>query len=266
MPAVSLIGPAVGSEFSSLVDWIRSEFPAAAMSEFKDIQSWAPAADGRSQSQLTIVLQSWSDQFTASDVDRLVGATVFSGLLCCYGAWCEGDGRTHHIWPHSTRVSVRYARQVIQSELRRLDSARSALPPTAARDEIFLHRQLFHSEQQPGQERTTLVISPDRVYRSTLAQVLESRGWKATHLSLNSKELKQVRSPQLLIHDLDPECDAVAVSLDACRRRFPNAEMFAVANMPTRIDADSRSRLSVLPKLDPFLAVEQVEQLRHFSN
>jgi len=266
MTAVSLIGSAVGCEFLSLVDWIRSEFPPTATHEFQDIQSWASTLGGRSQSQFTIVLQSWSDQFTANDVDRLVGATVFSGLLCCYGAWCEGDGRTHQIWPHSTRVSVRYARQVIQSQLRRLDNARSALPPTAARDEIFLHRQSFHSEPQPGHERTTLVISPDRAYRSTLVQVLETRGWKAMALSLNSEELNNVRSPQLLIHDLDPECDAVDASLDACRLRFPNTEMFAVANMPTRIDTDSRSRLSVVPKLDPFLAIEQIEQLSRSSD
>ena len=266
MPTVSLIGQSVGSEFSSLVGWIRSEFPAVATHEFKDIQSWERDETGRSQSQLTIVLQSWSDQFAPDDVDRLVGATVLTGMLCCYGSWCEGDGRTHQIWPHSTRVSIRYARQIIQSELHRLKSARPVLPPTAARDEVFLHRQYDRAQEQSFRKGTALIISPDRVYRSTLAQVMESGGWNVTHISLNPEELKNVRSPHLLIHDLDPECDSIAASMDACRLRFPNAEMFGLANMPSRIDVSSRGNLPVVPKLNPFLAVEQLQQLSGVSN
>ena len=143
-----------------------------------------------------------------------------------------------------------------------MEENRPPLPPTAARDEIFLYRE--SEEQLRGADRirrgAALVISPDRVYRSTLAQVLNASGWDVASAGLDRDSLTHVRSPLLLVHDLDPRCFAVDTSLRRCRKRFPQADIFGLVSMPQQLEIPEDSELrAVIPKLAPEWAVQQME-------
>ena len=265
MTAVALIGDTTHAEFVPLIRWIRQEFPAIAPDTFVDVAAWESAGGGRQKHWLTLVLQSRSDQLAPRDVERLVGATLFSGLFCCYGSWCEGDGRTRHIWPVSSRVPVRYAKQVIQEELRRQKCGRVFLPPTAARGEVFLHRQWNCSAERVDRKGTALVISADRVYRVTFSRLMESSGWDVTAMGPDPDQLQRVPLPHLLVHDLDPQGDTVRACLRSCVARFPDTEMFAITHMPQRLQAVAGCNFPMVPKLDPFLAVKQIEELSQVS-
>jgi len=263
MISVALIGDTGFKEFAPLVRWLRSESASVTTSVYADISAWLSAeAVQPHRHRLTVVLQASSDQFASKDVEHLIGTTMYSGLLCCFGVWCEGDGRTRRVWPNSVRVPARYARQLIQRELRRVEENRPPLPPTAARDEIFLYRE--SEEPLRGADRirrgAALVISPDRVYRSTLAQVLNASGWDAASAGLDRDSLTHVRSPLLLVHDLDPRCFAVDTSLRRCRKRFPQADIFGLVSMPQQLEIPEDSELrAVIPKLAPEWAVQQME-------
>src|SRR5258708_1025798 len=71
---------------------------------------WVSAKDVRSLSrefandefpELIVVFQSWSDQYSASEVDELLAFAPLARVVVCYGAWCESDGRNRQIWPMS---------------------------------------------------------------------------------------------------------------------------------------------------------------------
>ena len=258
MTAVALIGDTADGEFSTFVRWIRTEYPSVIKNSFVDVSEWESARAAQQKHQLTLVLQSHSDQFSPEDVGLLVGGTLFSGLLCCFGSWCEGDGRTRQTWPCSTRVPVRYAKQVVHGEVRRISSGLPVLPPTAARDEVFFHRQTNHPPESTDRKGTALVISPDAIYRSTFAQAMAFYGWDVTDADLASAKQEPVRPPDLVIHDLDPQGDVVTASIDLCAARFPDAEIFGMANLPQELEYVAGIPFPVLPKLDPFLAVEQI--------
>lgn len=87
---------------------------------------------------VVLICQHWPDEFTQHDVRRLLTAFPLARLACCYGPWCESDGRTRDIWPLSVRVPVRCAAGRIARELEVLAGLRASLPLTASRDEIFL--------------------------------------------------------------------------------------------------------------------------------
>lgn len=261
MTEIALIGDTTNVEFSSLVNWLTREYPSTTEAVWRDIAGWERRGPSIADAQLTVILQSWSDEYAPAEVDRLVGATLTSGLYCCYGAWCEGDGRTREIWPHSTRVPVRYAREVLQEEILRIEAGRPAIPPTAARDEVFLRRQLKNLRRKREAARRAVVISADRAYRTTLAQVLSEQGWDAESVSLGPGSLLGQRSPQLVIHDLDPDSERVQESLSACRARFPGSRLCGVASFPGDFSREDSLDVPVVPRLDPMTAVAQIERL-----
>ena len=87
---------------------------------------------------LVIVCQLCSDEFTEADVRRLLGLFPLARFVCCYGPWCESDGRTRDIWPLAVRVPARFAADRVRRELEVIQGVRPPLPLTASRDEIFL--------------------------------------------------------------------------------------------------------------------------------
>jgi hypothetical protein len=88
--------------------------------------------------EIVVVCQHWPDEYPAADVERLLGLFPLARLVCCYGLWCESDGRTREVWPLSVRVPVRCAADRLQRELEVLAGLRAPLPWTASRDECFL--------------------------------------------------------------------------------------------------------------------------------
>ncbi len=259
MSELALIGDTSSPEFPGLVHQLHQQFPNLTELTFSSISEWERSEASRRQIPLTVVLQSWSDEYSPAEIDRLVGATLFTGLLCCYGAWCEGDGRTHQLWPHSTRIPLRFAHQIIQAKLQRIKAGRPLLPPTAARDEVFLYRQRHNDTKLPQRRRSALIVSPDRVYRSTFAEVMTSCGWQASSVSTDVEALRKVRSPHVIVHDLDPDTAVTAASVEECQSRFPRAQLYGLSNQPQRL-SKLATNLTVLPKLDPGLAVEQIDQ------
>jgi hypothetical protein len=87
---------------------------------------------------LIVVCQHWPDEYTTTDVRRMLGTFPLARLTCCYGPWCASDGRTRDVWPLSIRVPAELASRRIDLELEVLAGTRWPLPLTASRDEIFL--------------------------------------------------------------------------------------------------------------------------------
>ena len=272
--SVVLIGNARRREFSAFVTWLCDQpelkiaahyaTPAEALTAGSDEGASSPSVVSVQEADLTIVLQSWSDEFAADEVNQLVGATLFRRLLCCYGPWCESDGRNRDTWPDANRVPLRIARRIVEWEMLRISRDEPAVPPTSARDEIFDYRLGEPEDWAPlpdALNRAALVVSPDRVLRETVALLLEEFGLRPqvspllddlVDLTQTHEELDHASSP-LILHDLDPWGERVAASLVRVRRACPSADVLGIASMP---DAGLQSEIAdvdlpfVIPRLD----------------
>ena len=266
MRSVILIGNPRRREFSAFVAWLCAQADLKISAQYETIPAAFEDNNGESLGQvdMTIVLQSWPDQFTKRNVDRLVGHTLFRRLICCYGPWCESDGRNRDIWPDANRVPLRLVQRVVEWEVIRIARDEPAVPPTSARDEIFAYRLGEPEDWAPLpalKEMNAAIISPDAVLRKTAYRLLKDLGMKSLSLPLirsngnrRIKPKETSRGPvHIVLHDLDPWGTNVEESLAGVRRMFPMADVLGVATMPDAglsseiVDVDIRS---VVPKLD----------------
>lgn len=263
--SVILIGNVRRREFSGLVTWLCSQTDVRIVGQYLTIEAaFEDDANLLGEADMTIVLQSWSDQFSQRSADRLIGQTLFRRLICCYGPWCESDSRNRDIWPNAHRVPLRVVQRVIEWEVIRIGRGEPAIPPTSARDEIFAYRLGEPEDWAPLTALNTMnaaIVSPDSALRRTVRMLLRDLGMKSLSLPLiqvtgreRIKPKETSRGPvHFLLHDLDPWGSFVEKSLANSRRMFPGAEILGVATMG---DAGLTSEIvdqgitSIIPKLD----------------
>ncbi|MEI8017453.1 MAG: hypothetical protein WCH39_04590 [Schlesneria sp.] len=169
---------------------------------------------------LIVVLQGWPNEFSVSDVTKLLAFAPLARVVVCYGAWCESDGRNLSIWPPSIRVPVWAAPSRIEREWRLVQEpvAQQALPWSASREEIFAAVQPTIIPLLPPQK--ILIESPDQAFRQYVSERLHETG----HTVCNVE-------PSVLMFDADPWGSSRMRALNALRLRHPNAMVFALANL-----------------------------------
>lgn len=267
-PAVALIGLLQRREFRSLRTWLQRHTQLVLTAE--SVAQALESADQLAEADFVIVLQSWSDQYADECVHRLIGQSLFRRLFCCYSAACESDGRNRSLWPDAVRVPLRLSASVIELEIERWQRQMSAPPMTLARDEVFGYRVPSESPSDRlgsllSREAAALkitVISPDRVLRSTIADVLSNQGADVqTRDLLRSGDLRHTWSAgpaasgaiQLVLHDLDPWSSLVEESIQRARDGHLRAAVWGLATMPDAGLATEIEDLQlpvVVPKLD----------------
>lgn len=132
-PAILLVGEFQRSEMSPVREWINSLGSSASIlqvSQLSDATAELP--------DLVVVCQSWPDEFPASEVSAALGRWPLAQWVCCYGAWCDSDGRSRLTWPLSVRVPAHEAARRLGHVWQIVCKQRGEpLPITASRDEAF---------------------------------------------------------------------------------------------------------------------------------
>ncbi len=132
-PAILLVGDWQRTEMLPIRDWVDSLGSRGIVEQFNHLPT-----EMIDPPDLVIVCQSWPDELTAEAVSAALGRWPLALWVCCYGAWCESDGRTRTIWPISVRVPVREAVPRLDHVWQILSEQRGEpLPLTASRDEAF---------------------------------------------------------------------------------------------------------------------------------
>lgn len=148
---------------------------------------------------LIVVYQNWPDEYETHILDDLVSRFPLSRFVCCYGVWCESDGRTRATCPFSIRVPARSAASRIQREWEIIQSDAPVFPLTAGRDEIFLWESstLPLRLDEQGVALRICVFSGDRQYRRMLEELI--RGWGGEIVAFSLQNTADV-----IVYDLDP--------------------------------------------------------------
>ena len=245
-----IVGQTDRAETSPFSERLRASLQPAASREFRDLatslhqlesESWIP--------DLVVVIQSWPDEFSRRDVERLVTFAPLARIVVCYGAWCESDGRNQGVWPVAVRISLHSAATRLEREWRLLHNQPGVEPLalSASRDEVFAvdHPALLHS----AISRRVMVVSPDPAYRQYLEELVSDAGHV---VETDSGEAAKSQIPPVVLFDADPWNEDRHVELCRLRNEGPLRRIIALQNLP-QTDVETKLLVAgvaeVLPKL-----------------
>ena len=193
LTSVAIIGRSHASEFRTLVGQIQNSRDLVVVGQFDTIEEAVAAGLAeRILADVVVVLQAFSDEYSAVDAGQLIGRMLFGRVLCCYGPWCISDGRTHDIWPVVARISVGSAWSVLEQEVRSIRAGLPALLPMAAAEEVFVHRVAVASVRYPDANDAILIVSDDRTLRETIAEMLRHSATQVIDCGTSLDQLQRV--------------------------------------------------------------------------
>ena len=260
LTSVAIIGRSHASEFRTLVRLIQGSSDLLVVGQFDTIPEAVDAclAD-RLLADVVVVLQAFSDEYSAADAGLLVGRMLFGRVLCCYGPWCISDGRTHDIWPVVARVSVGSAWSVLEQEVRHIRTGVPALLPMAAAEEVFVHRAAVESDSLTAAYDAILIVSDDRTLRKTIAEMLRYSATQVFDCGTSLNQFQRVvgrlnaanaaQSKVSVLMDLDGLESREAELLQMVRTQLTGSRLLRLSSFPQSI-AESGTYDQIIDKLE----------------
>ena len=243
-PNILILGRTQAAEMQAVVASVRRNVSQKNIQSLSNIETASRLVSEENwHPDLVVVCQNWPDEFSEADVQQLLSLFPLACWICCFGVWCEPDGRNRDIWPPAIRTPARNAEIRIRRELAVLKGTHPVLPLTASRDETY---EFDCADPFP---KTTgfrvKVNSPDFQYRCTLEEMLRAAGHQI---------IRQPNDdiPDVLLWDADPWSDHLAGEIQDFCARHPDVAVVALMTFahPEMIEAiKSCGVRSVVPKL-----------------
>ena len=243
-PNILILGRTQAAEMQAVVASVRTHVSPRNIQTVSDIESASRLVSEENWfADLVVVCQNWPDEFSESDVQQLLSLFPLARWICCFGVWCESDGRNRDIWPPAIRTPARNAEARIRRELAVLKGTHPVLPLTASRDETYEFDYAVPFPKTTGLR--VRVNSPDLEYRRTLEAMLRAAGHHV---------IRQPNDdiPDVLLWDADPWSERLAGEIQDFHARHPHVAIVALMTFahPEMIEAiKACGARNVVPKL-----------------
>ncbi|MCX7421575.1 MAG: hypothetical protein NT013_18795 [Planctomycetia bacterium] len=233
LPQLLVLGDWNRAEMASIKTWVESLGASASVRHRLEMTPRDEFAEHDSASpDMVVVCQSWSDEFSASEVATCLGCWPLALWVCCFGCWCESDGRTRTIWPIGIRVPARAA----LARLNRLwaivtGRLQEPLPVTASRDEAFGFDATFLAE--PVTEAIDVsgavisVYSPDPALKAWLSNLAIALGASRSDSSTDASAENWI-----VLWDVDPDWPRAVIEIKDFIAQHDGVRVIAAAGLP----------------------------------
>jgi hypothetical protein len=243
-PNILILGRAQSAEMQAVVASLRNHVSPGNILSVSEIETASGLVSEKHWfADLVVVCQNWPDEFLEADVKQLLSLFPLARWICCFGVWCESDGRNRDVWPLAIRTPARNAEGRIRRELAVLQGTHPVLPLTASRDETY------EFDSAVGYPKTTAlrvrVNSPDVQYRCTLEKILSAAGHHVIRQQHDDM-------PDVLLWDADPWSEDLGIEIQEFCVRHPNVAVLALLTFahPELIEAiKACGAIHVVPKL-----------------
>ena len=189
--AVAIVGNRTQTLFFELIDFLQRSSSIRIIGQYDTIADALQQGLGQSEAaDFVVVLQTFSDEYSQQEASLLIGQMLFGRMVCCYGHWCQSDGRSHEIWPVSMRVPIHSAVPIIMRELEAFQNGEAPLSPMSAAEEVFIHRYREDINPSSFDDRSCVIISDEVHLRRTARQVCENLGWRTQECPCSISEIE----------------------------------------------------------------------------
>ena len=261
-PNILILGRTQAAEMQAVVASVRNYVSPGSIQTVSDVETASRLVSGENWfADLVVVCQNWPDEFSDADVQQLLSLFPLARWVCCFGVWCESDGRNRDIWPPAIRTPARNAERRIRSELAVFKGTHPVLPLTASRDETYEFNYAVPYSKTTGSR--VIVNSPDLEYRRTLEEMLRAAGHHVIRAQNDD-------IPDVLLWDADPWSERLAGEIQNFCARHPNVAIVALMTFahPEMIEAIKIcGAQNVIPKLTSHVTLldELEEAASHIS-
>jgi hypothetical protein len=234
-PIVLVVGDTDRAEMRPLVSWLDQHvFPAARRVTAENIASAQRVLSADEFPDLIVVLQSWPNENSSTEILGLLSYAPLARVVVCYGAWCESDGRNQNLWPPAVRVPVWSAAARIEREWALIQNPgeQIPLPWSASREEVFVADHPPIPQRSVAQE--FYIDSPDPQYKAFLCEWVKANGHMVVQTDATA-----------LLFDADPWGSVRATALHSLRERFPQAEIVVLLSLASPMDIADFHQLGI---------------------
>lgn len=200
---------------------------------------------------LVVVIQSYPDQYSATEAQQLLSHLPLTRLIVCHGPWCSGDGRNRDIWPLATRVSHTGLFPRLSDEIDALTGFSIALPWTAGRDEIASW-ELSAPVLDPETPFTFFLDSADSQFQKMLGSHLLALGGRSVPL----------QDTDLLLIDIDPWSSSMSQHIADLVSRATPCHTFLLTGSPDAIPTEVVEGAGPARVIEKLSAAARPRQLR----
>ncbi len=243
-PNILILGRTQAAEMQAVVASVRTHVSPRSVQTVSDVETASRLVSEENWfADLVVVCQNWPDEYSEADVQQLLSLFPLARWVCCFGVWCESDGRNREIWPPAIRTPARNAEARIRRELAVLQGTHPVLPLTASRDETYEFDCAVRFPKTTGFR--VRVNSPDFEFRRTLEEMLPAAGHHV--IQQQNDEI-----PDVLLWDADPWREELAIEIQDFCARHPEVAVLALMTFahPEKIEAiKSFGAVCVVPKL-----------------
>ena len=220
---VLVLGRSETPEMQPVVDVVTRFSGESDLKFFEKVAETLEAARSGWIADLVVVCQNWPDEFTSEEIRELFTAFPLARWVCCFGLWCESDGRNRDFWPLAVRVFARTAASRIEHEFAVLQDSVVPLPLTGGREENFEYDNSGEITAT-GQGELIRIVSPDRPFRGWLLDLLKAANYRPT---VNSSGDDSVSS---VVWDLDPFDAETEARLRESLQKYPQIPIVPLMN------------------------------------
>ena len=238
----ALIGGAFRDEFDEIVESVRSQSENRFFPDLKAFIDWTCAEPDLPVFELILILQSYSSQYSQTELNIILGKYPVTPFVCVLGSWCEGEQRTAiplsgiwsiyvHNW--STEGEIEFKR-LIAGEF-----STFALSPVLSREEVFLEssqrrplRQIAGRGKKAWIFRATKQIGSNSEMNRLLFEILKSEDFSVEYVDLEPT-IDRTDRPDMIFWDLnETPLESVGEIIADLRKTNPETRLIVFKMSP----------------------------------
>ena len=236
-----LIGGAFRDEFDVVIGSVSSQSVSRSFPDLQAFTDWIGAEPDLPVLDMIFILQSYSGQYSQSELGKILNKYPITPIICVLGAWCEGEQRTATPLSGIKSIYVHHWQTEGENEFKRFVAGEFStfeLFPVVSREEIFLETSKRRSIGKFGAGKKAWIynekkmIGSDSEMNRLLFEILQSASFSVEYIDW-SGVTDEADFPDAIFWDLnEAPLEQVGEIITELRKANTETKIIVLQNAP----------------------------------